>query len=110
MLAQGPTGTLSREDERSWRLNEAALEAAAGDWPRAEALIRRNLARLAAEGRASPALIRSYAALVDEGLDALREGLLARTGRGQALRSLHPLAGLIDPRRRHELLRATRLR
>jgi hypothetical protein len=101
---------LSPEDERSWRLNAAALDAAAEDWPRAQALIRDNLARMSAAGRASPELIRRYRSLVDQGLDALRRDVLARDDRGQALRSLHPLAGLVAPRARHAILRQVPLR
>ena len=101
---------LSPEDERSWRLNAAALDAAAADWPRARTLIRANLARLSAEGRASPELIGRYRTLVEAGPEVLRSEILARNDRGQALRSLHPLAGLIDPHRRHAILREAPLR
>ena len=89
---------LSSVDERSWRLNAAALDAAAADWATAQALIRGNLARLSTAGGASPELIRRYRSLVDQGLEPLRREVLARDDRGQALRSLHPLAGLLDPR------------
>jgi hypothetical protein len=102
--------TLSPEDERSWRLNEAALTAAAADWSRASATIRANLARLANERRASPDLVRRYAELVDRGPDVLRAEILALTDAGQQLRSLHPLAGLLDPKLRFAILRETRVR
>ena len=101
---------LSAEDERSWRLNAAALDAAAADWPRARLLIRGNLARMSAAGRASPELVRRYRWLVDQGLDTLRSEVLARDDRGQALRSLHPLAGLVAPRACHAILREVPLR
>ena len=97
----GPQVTeLSPEDARSWRLNEAALEMACADWGRWEGRIRANLDRLAAERRAAPALVCRYRELVDRGPEALRAEVLALTDAGQQLRSLHPLAGLIDPKLR----------
>jgi hypothetical protein len=104
------TNDLSPEDERSWRLNEAALAAAAADWSRAVGRIRANLVRLAGDRRASPDLIRRYGELVDRGPDALRAEVLALTDAGQQLRSLHPLAGLIDPKLRFAILRETKVR
>jgi hypothetical protein len=101
---------LSPEDERSWRLNEAALAAATADWSGAIETIRANLARLATEGRASPNLVRRYAELVERGPDALRAEVLALTDAGQQLRSLHPLAGLIEPKVRFAILRETKVR
>ena len=102
--------SLSREDERSLLLNEAAVSAAARDWPRARAHIRRKLAELRARDMASPDLIRDYESLLDHGFETFRSELLAPTERAQALRSLHPLAGLIDPKRRFAILRETRHR
>jgi hypothetical protein len=99
---------LSHEDKRSWLLNEAALAAAARDWPRAEALVRRKLADLRARDAASPDLLRDYETLLDQGFETFRTELLALTDRAQALRSLHPLAGLIDPKRRFAILREAR--
>jgi hypothetical protein len=102
------TRTLSPEDERSWRLNEAALAVACADWSGSVGRIRANLARLARERRASPDLIRRYTELVDLGPDALRAAVLALTHAGQQLRSLHPLVGLIDPKLRFAIIRETR--
>ena len=101
---------LSPEDERSWRLNEAALTAAAADWSRSVETIRANLARLGSEQRASPDLVRRYAELVERGPDALQAEVLALTDAGQQLRSLHPLAGLLDPKLRFAILRETKVR
>lgn len=101
---------LSREDERSWRLNEAAVCAAAQDWPRAVARIRDKLNDLRRRGAASPGLIRDYESILDHGFEAFKSELLAHTERAQALRALHPLAGLIDPTKRFEVLRETRRR
>jgi hypothetical protein len=101
---------LSPEDERSWRLNEAALDAAAADWPTAAAKILDHLARLATHNSASPALIRRYRELVGLGPSALRAEVLAVTDQGQALRSLHPLAGLVEPKLRYKIIREVPLR
>jgi hypothetical protein len=100
---------LSPEDERSWRLNEAALAVACADWSRWSGRIRANLARLASERHASPALIVRYTELVDRGPDALRAEVLALTDAGQQLRSLHPLAGLVDSKLRFAIIRETKL-
>ena len=93
-MAGTATG-LSPEDERSWRLNEAALVAAAcADWNGAVGRIRTNLDRLASERRASPDLIRRYATLVDRGPDVLRAEVLALTDAGRRARHLSsPPAG-----------------
>jgi hypothetical protein len=101
---------LSPEDERSLLLNEAAVSAAARDWPRAQARIRKKLAELRARDAASPALIRDYEALLDQGFESFKSELLAPTERAQALRSLHPLAGLINPKQRFAILRETKRR
>jgi hypothetical protein len=101
---------LSPEDERSWRLNEAALDAAAADWPIASARIRDHLARLATNGSASNELIERYQELVDLGPSVLRAEVLALTDQGQALRSLHPLAGLVEPKLRYRIIREVPLR
>ena len=109
-MAGTATG-LSPEDERSWRLNEAALAAACADWNGAVGRIRTNLDRLASERRASPDLIRRYATLVDRGPDVvLRAEVVALTDAGRQLRSLHPLASLLDPRLRLAILRKTKAR
>jgi hypothetical protein len=100
---------LSPEDARSWRLNEAALAVACADWDRWQGRIRANLDRLAAERGAAPALVRRYRELVDRGPEALRAEVLALTDAGQQLRSLHPLAGLIDPKLRFAILRETKV-
>jgi hypothetical protein len=101
---------LSPEDERSWRLNEAALDAAAADWPTASAKILDHLERLATHKSASPNLIRRYRELVGLGPSALRAEVLAMTDQGQALRSLHPLAGLVEPKLRYKIIREVPLR
>lgn len=101
---------LSPEDERSWRLNAAALEAAAADWPTASAKILDHLARLATRRAASPELIGRYRELVGLGPSVLRAEVLAITDQGQALRSLHPLAGLVEPKLRYRIIRELPLR
>ena len=64
----------------------------------------------ASEQRASPGLVRRYAELVERGPDALQAEVLALTDAGQQLRSLHPLAGLLDPKLRLAILRKTKVR
>lgn len=110
MALMYPQTGLSPEDARSWRMNEAALDAACADWPGAAARIRSNLARLSDRHAASPALVRQYEELVDRGPEVLRAEVLSLTDRGQSLRSLHPLAGLIDRRRRYMIIRECPLR
>ena len=105
-----PLTGLSPEDARSWRMNEAALDAASADWPRAAVKIRNNLARLSNRHAASPDLVRQYEDLVDRGPEILRAEVLSLTDKGQSLRSLHPLAGLIDRRRRHVIIHECPLR
>jgi hypothetical protein len=100
--------SLSPEDNRSWLLNEAAVAAAARDWPKAVERIRKNLKGLADRNAASPDLLSDYQALLDQGPETFRRELLATTERAQALRSLHPLSGLIDPKARFAIIRRTK--
>lgn len=100
--------TLTPEDKRSWRLNEAALAHASRDWPSASKIIARNLDRLEREQRAAPAYIARCRDLFAQGPDEMREAFLALTDEGQVLRSIHPFAGLLPQREREMILRQTR--
>ena len=101
---------LSPEDERSWRLNEAALTAAAADWSRSVETIRANRRPPRERTARTPDLVRRCAELVERGPDALQAEVLALTDAGQQLRSLHPLAGLLDPKLRFAILHETKVR
>lgn len=98
---------LSPEDLRSFRLNEAALARAAEDWPGARALIARNLAAMRRHGRVAPSLLDRCEALLDRGPAAMAAAFLALAPEAQALRSVHPFAGLLTPRERTGIIRAT---
>lgn len=100
--------SLSPEDLRSWRLNEAALAHACRDWGRVAPIIRRNLDRLRRERRIAPGYLDRCAELFLRGPETMRAAFLDLTHEGQVLRSIHPFAGLLTPAERNAILRETR--
>lgn len=99
---------LSHEDKRSWRLNEAALAHACQNWERAAPIIARNIERLEQERRIAPGYIARCKELFAAGPQVMRNAFLDLTDEGQALRSVHPFAGLLLRDERNRILRETR--
>ena len=100
--------TLTPEDRRSWRLNEASIRHAMADWPSARRLVTANLDRMARNERVAPAYITRCRGLLEQGPEAMKAAFLALTDEGQVLRSVHPWAGLLPDAERMAILRATR--
>ena len=98
---------LSPEDPRSFRLNEASLAHAWRDWAGASGIIGRSIERMRGRGGVAPAYVERCAELLKAGPAVMTATFLALTGEGQALRSVHPLAGLLPPHERHGIARRT---
>jgi hypothetical protein len=97
---------MTREDRRSLTLAEAALARLAGDWSRYAPVVAENIATMRRAGSCAETYLRRWEALMAAGPEALRATLLADSDEAQVLRSVHPLAGLLSPRERWDLLDA----
>jgi hypothetical protein len=71
-------------------------------------LVRANLEKMRRAGSCAPAYLRRWEEMLAAGPQALEEILLSNTDEAQALRSVHPLAGLLSPRERWTILERER--
>ncbi len=95
----------NREDNQSFLLTQAALNQAAKAWPEARILMARNIATMRRAESCSEKYLRRWEQLIDQGLDPLREVVLAETDEGQVLCSASPLAGLLSDEQRLGIIR-----
>jgi hypothetical protein len=96
-----------REDVRSLALTRAALERLVGDWPRLLPFVQGNIATMRRAESCSERYLSAWEELLNAGPEMLCSVILASTDEAQVLRSIHPLAGLLSPAERTDIIRAT---
>jgi hypothetical protein len=94
----------NREDNQSFALTQAALIQAAKAWPEARIVMEKNIATMRRAESCSEKYLKRWEQLIDEGLDRLREVILAETDEGQVLCSAAPLAGLLSDEERLSII------
>jgi transcriptional regulator with XRE-family HTH domain len=99
-----------RRDRRRRGLAAAVAAAVGDDWPRAEALGRRNLDVLRGAAHVSAGhWLDAWDALLDRGPEACADQLLAVGDEADDMRQMHPFAGMLSPGERRAALAAATL-
>ncbi len=101
---------MRREVELSYELHRAVLPYLRSDWPSAEKKIRSNIARLNRRPRAKLAQgwVREWECAVDNGPDAVAAVALTSGDRGNDLRQVSPLVGVLPQEVRAQVLKRVR--
>lgn len=99
---------MNRAAEVSLRLHRAAVKYVVADWESAESVIRANLSWLQSRRRAplAESWIAEWAAAVDAGADAVKRVALTPGERGEDLRQVSPLAGVLPEEERLQVLQS----
>ncbi|MHA3684237.1 hypothetical protein ACXR2W_08275 [Leucobacter sp. HY1908] len=102
--------TMTREAELSWQLHLAVLPFLKGDWPTTERLIRSNLALLKRRPRArlAQSWVQEWESAIDVGPDAVAAVAMTAGERGEDLRQVSPLAGVLPQEVRLRALQQVR--
>lgn len=101
---------LSREAELSWQLHRAVLPYLRQDWPTAQRVIRKNIALLKRRPRARLAegWVREWEHAAELGPDAIAAVAMTEGERGDDLRQVSPLAGVLPQEVRLQVLHQVR--
>lgn len=101
---------MTREAELSWHLHRAAVPYVLNNWAEAERIIRANLGFLKNRPRAQLAQewVREWEAAADRGPEAVAEVAMMDGERGDDLRQVSPLAGVLPQDIRMQVLRHVR--
>lgn len=102
--------TMTREAELSWHLHRAALPYLRADWPAAQRTMRANLTRFKQTRRAplAESWVDEWWQAVEEGPDAVESVAMMPGERGNDLRQMSPLAGLLPQDVRMQVIRELR--
>lgn len=101
------TPAMNRAADVSLQLHRAAVQHLLKDWAAAEPVIRANLERLRSRRRAPLAetWVAEWVAAVEAGPEAVARVALTPGGRGEDLRQVSPLAGVLPEEERLQVLR-----
>lgn len=102
--------TMRREVELSYELHRAVVPYLRRDWPSAEKKIRWNIARFNSRPRAKLAQgwVREWECAVDDGPEAVAAVALMSGDRGNDLRQVSPLVGVLPQEIRTQVLQRVR--
>lgn len=101
---------VTSQAELSYRLHEAVLPYLHSDWPTAAGIIRDNLDWLRSRPRATLAMswVEQWERALESGPDAVADVAMTPGERGDDLRQVSPLAGVLPQDVREQVLRTVR--
>jgi hypothetical protein len=96
---------MNREDRQSLALTRLSLTKAHRDWPKAEAIVRRNIQTMRAAGTCADKYLARLEQLIEQGVGQFSEVLLRENDEGQVLRSISVLSGILTQDERLLIIR-----